>query len=185
MLSLQEALLLPSILTNTDLPYLPLPNTVEVVFSDKLPPVELTKTAFVIPLLDNQDMMSTNNRRRGLEIPGGHIDPGETPEQAGVREVLEETGCRVEDVVVIGYLRMTTTGEKPEGYRYPFPVGFQVFYAGRVREIVPYEENDECLTPIRLSQEQIMDQTITKPNHRLFYQEACRVDLESQNKNSF
>lgn len=30
----------------------------------------------------------------GWEIPAGRIDPGETPAQAGAREVLEETGWR-------------------------------------------------------------------------------------------
>jgi ADP-ribose pyrophosphatase YjhB (NUDIX family) len=28
--------------------------------------------------------------------PGGHVDPGETPEEGAVREVFEETGQRVE-----------------------------------------------------------------------------------------
>lgn len=30
----------------------------------------------------------------GWEIPAGRVDPGETPEQAGARETLEETGWR-------------------------------------------------------------------------------------------
>lgn len=33
--------------------------------------------------------------RRVLNQPGGHIEAGESPEEAVVREVLEETGCDV------------------------------------------------------------------------------------------
>lgn len=33
--------------------------------------------------------------RRVLSQPGGHIEAGESPEQAVVRETLEETGCDV------------------------------------------------------------------------------------------
>ena len=31
-------------------------------------------------------------------IPGGHLEYGEAPEQTSVREVLEETGCEIENV---------------------------------------------------------------------------------------
>lgn len=35
-------------------------------------------------------------RRRFWSVPGGAIEPGETPERAAVRETLEETGYAVE-----------------------------------------------------------------------------------------
>lgn len=40
--------------------------------------------------------------QRVLTQPGGHIEADESPEQAMVREVLEETGCTVECETMIG-----------------------------------------------------------------------------------
>jgi 8-oxo-dGTP pyrophosphatase MutT (NUDIX family) len=40
--------------------------------------------------------------RRVLSQPGGHIESGESPEQAVVRETLEETGCVIECGELIG-----------------------------------------------------------------------------------
>lgn len=51
------------------------------------------------------------------EFPGGKIEPGETPEAALVREVVEELGCRVE---VTGWL----AGEVPIGASHILTVAF-------------------------------------------------------------
>jgi ADP-ribose pyrophosphatase len=38
--------------------------------------------------------------RATLELPGGLLDPGETPEVCALRELAEETGCRADRPVV-------------------------------------------------------------------------------------
>lgn len=44
----------------------------------------------------------TRHKNRGLEFPGGKVEPGETAEQAAVREVKEETGGIVSKLHYIG-----------------------------------------------------------------------------------
>lgn len=40
--------------------------------------------------------MFVRHPERGWEIPGGHLNEGETPEEAMIRELFEETGCQGE-----------------------------------------------------------------------------------------
>jgi ADP-ribose pyrophosphatase len=61
----------------------------------------------VIPLTPDNEVVMIRQYRHGildvtLEIPGGLADSGDTPEEAALRELLEETGYRGGEVVPLG-----------------------------------------------------------------------------------
>lgn len=155
-----------------DVGYLPSPNRIDLVFDTTPPPITLTRSAFMVALMPDGSVVMAVNRRRGMEVPGGHIDNGERQDEAALREGFEEAGVRISRHVTLGHLRMTSDGEVPAGWRYPHPLSYQSFFAGLVTDMVPYVENDECRSPKVVS-----DISLLKPHVRLMVQRA-RVLLD-------
>jgi len=63
----------------------------------------------VVPVTDDGQVVLVRQWRHGtreitLEIPGGIVDPGETPAQAAVRETLEESGYGGGELIELGAL---------------------------------------------------------------------------------
>ena len=61
----------------------------------------------VVALTEQDELVMVRQFRHGsrsvtLEIPGGMVDPGERPEQAAGRELLEETGYRAGQLHSLG-----------------------------------------------------------------------------------
>ncbi|HEV2704907.1 MAG TPA: NUDIX hydrolase [Pyrinomonadaceae bacterium] len=64
----------------------------------------------VVPLTAAGEVVLIEQYRHGtdevtLEIPGGMVDPGETPRESAARELLEETGYEATELVALGRTR--------------------------------------------------------------------------------
>src|SRR6266545_3125140 len=95
--------------------FLPRPSEIRLVLSERLPPAELITGAFVLAF-EGERLLMTDERERGLNILGGGLEPGETPEAAARREALEEAGARLGDLEPLGYQRVRLLGTRPEDY---------------------------------------------------------------------
>ena len=56
---------------------------------------------WVICRYDNKWLL-TKHKDRGLEFPGGKVEKGESPKEAALREVMEETGGVIKKIQYIG-----------------------------------------------------------------------------------
>ena len=70
---------------------------------------ELTRVVCVSKYKDKY-VFSYNKKRNGWEIPGGHIEEGETWQDAAKREMFEETGATKINLEPISVYKISTFG---------------------------------------------------------------------------
>ena len=104
--------------------------------TDRTPPRRYVTSARAI-VIDGDRVLVVQDPSKRHIMPGGRLEPDETPEDALRREVLEETGWSLTFCRPIGILHYTHTDAAPEGYRYPYPDFLQIVYAGSAGEYRP------------------------------------------------
>lgn len=143
--------------TEKNVDFIQVENVVETFLSDILPSVDDCASAYSF-VFKNDALLQTELRKgerptRRLDIPGGHVDSGETPNMAVERETFEETGVIVRVVRLVGYKRVTILGPKPEGWEYPYPTGYMAFYLCEIIEELPFEGNEDTHGRVWLKKE--------------------------------
>ena len=78
---------------------------------------------------DEGKLLLVKHKKRGWEIPGGHVEANEACEAAISRELYEEAQMYAEDLYVLGYLRKIALEDRPESCTYPYPLSYCIFYA--------------------------------------------------------
>ncbi|MFD2078491.1 NUDIX hydrolase [Actinopolymorpha cephalotaxi] len=84
---------------------------------------------------DGRCLMVFNRFRQLWELPGGMIDPGETPREAAVRELVEESAQHPDTLDLAGVARVTCAPEDR--------LEFLAIYRGRVDSPLPFVPNAE------------------------------------------
>ncbi|CAG7646563.1 NUDIX domain-containing protein [Paenibacillus allorhizosphaerae] len=151
---------------------IPLPNETRLIISGRLPDTERITCAFVLAFQQDQ-LLLTHLHERGWDIPGGHIEPGETPEEAVKRELYEETGASIGSPMLLGYEQIRLLGEKPAHYKYPYPDSYMVFYTAAVARLDAFGSTDETAGRSLFEPERAYRVPWVK-EHSALYEEALR-----------
>ncbi|MEU0244025.1 NUDIX domain-containing protein [Streptomyces sp. NPDC006235] len=84
-------------------------------------------------------LMVFDRFRQGWELPGGLIEPGESPRQGAVRELLEEAGqMPAEPLRFVGYPRFALAPDQR--------VEYGALFSGCCAEVAAFEPNEEIET---------------------------------------
>lgn len=112
-------------------------------------------SAAVLVVNDGKILIGTRRNREGICGPGGHIEDGETPEQAARREALEEFGIQLGPLYCLGKL-----DGLPEEYGLPV-IYLCTEYAGE-----PVCDGEEMQSSAFRTSEELGDQGLFPPFER-------------------
>lgn len=84
-----------------------------------------------------EDVLVIHDATGAYLVPGGRRKPGETLEETVRRELLEETGWAVGELLMMGIIHFHHLEPKPEGYAYAYPDFLHLIYCADADHHVP------------------------------------------------
>lgn len=117
---------------------------------EQCPKGKETELRFVVIVceMDGKWLYCRHKKRNTWEVPGGHIEVGETPEQAARRELYEETGAAEYRLFDLGVYCVEREGDE----------SFGALFFARVSRLSPLPQEFE-MSCVRLFSEPPTEQT--------------------------
>jgi 8-oxo-dGTP diphosphatase len=165
-----------------DKPWLPLPNEVALFGGVNLPPANLITSVHVLAF-DGEKLLMVEHETRGWDLPGGHVEAGETLMQSLARELLEEAGAEVGEARVIGHWRCEVMAEKPENYNYPYPVSYLMLCLGDRVTLRDFEGRFETSNRDFFSPEKVRQLPWYSNNSAIYERALSELGLARESKN--
>lgn len=103
----------------------------EFYLDNRMPPRHLCTAVACLALVEKGEALVLTRNYRGWEILGGHIENGESIEDALLRESLEEGGFTPEKNALFGHRKIISSeAGAPDQRRadYPFPISYIPHY---------------------------------------------------------
>ena len=133
----------------------------QFVQSSYLPNIKIS-TPLNFPFIGNNLVLIYSKKRKWWDVPGGKLEPGETWQEALKREVLEEAGLVISNIIVIGYIEAVTSKGASYGETIlPVTISF-------VDEIKKFKVNNEVLKRKIFRREEAVDAFTTRSDQGQF-----------------
>ncbi|MDB5178294.1 MAG: hypothetical protein JWN01_237 [Patescibacteria group bacterium] len=120
--------------------------TWELYTASTPPPTELCTAVMCVAI--TRDKIRLARSQRGWGMLGGHIEEGETPEDALRREALEEGGFTIDSYQLFAIREIThlTPAPHPQaGKTYPFPVSYMAYYWATTDQALALHYGEEII----------------------------------------
>jgi len=118
-------------------------------------PSDSIVTAHCFPVFQDHVLFTINHR--GIDIIGGHIEKGETPEEALIREAREEASIIPGKYEVIGGI-LVDNSNAPQAMEKGYPVkGVELFYKITEFEMLPFNHSHESTDRVMIHKDEVSD----------------------------
>ncbi|GAF11084.1 hypothetical protein JCM19046_1576 [Bacillus sp. JCM 19046] len=104
---------------------------------------------------DGATLLLVDLNNRGWDVPGGHVEAGERPEESFAREAMEE-GYVEGDSSLLGYIIVDHSHNANWNEKSVYPqVGYQLFYKMNITKVHPFLGEFESSRRLFISPDQV------------------------------